>query len=128
MSRLSEQLFAAIESGKVDEVATLLKNGAKIDTKDAQGRTALIKTASLGKIHIIKVLLAKKAKIDVKDGSGWAPLVHTFAKFRLDGAKLLMSKGAKASVADKYICSALNLMMKLGDKKTARHIDANLTE
>ena len=64
----------------------------------------------------------------MKDDSGWTPLVHAFVEFRLDGAKLLVFKGAKTSVADKYTYSPLNLMMKLGDKKTARLIDANLTK
>ncbi len=35
MSSLNEQLFAAIEKGDVDEVATLLKNGASVNAKDS---------------------------------------------------------------------------------------------
>ena len=31
----NEQLFAAIELGKVDEVAVLLKNGASVNAKDS---------------------------------------------------------------------------------------------
>ena len=48
MSSLNEQLFAAIESGKVEEVATLLKNGASVDAKDSQGRPALVLAAQKG--------------------------------------------------------------------------------
>lgn len=87
--------------------------------------------AQNGYTGIVKLLLRKGAKvdaIDARDGSGWTPRVHAFAEFRLDGAKLLVSEGAKASITDKYTYSPLNLMMKLGNKKTARLIDANLTE
>ncbi len=36
MSSLNEQLFAAIEPGNVDEVASLLKKGASVNAKDSQ--------------------------------------------------------------------------------------------
>ncbi len=36
MSSLNEQLFAAIESGNVDEVDVLLKKGASINAKDEE--------------------------------------------------------------------------------------------
>ena len=74
------------------------------------------------------MLISKGADVNAKDKQGWTPLVHAFAELHIDGAKLLESKGAKASVADKYTYSPLNLMIKLGDKKTARLIDSSLTE
>ena len=43
-----ELLFAAIEKGNVDEVATLLKNGASVNAKDSQGRQALMVAAQKG--------------------------------------------------------------------------------
>lgn len=41
MRSLNEQLFAAIESGNVDEVAALLKNGASVNAKDSHDRIAI---------------------------------------------------------------------------------------
>ena len=52
MSNLNGQLFAAIEKGNIDEIATLLKNGTGVNAKDSQGRTVLIKATALSKIHM----------------------------------------------------------------------------
>ena len=59
MSSLNEQLFAAIESGKVEEVAMLLKNGASVNANDSQGRTALMVAAQNGYTGIVKLLLRR---------------------------------------------------------------------
>jgi hypothetical protein len=81
-----------------------------------------------GSVEEVAALLKRGASVNAKDKQGWTPLVHAFAEMHIDGAKLLMSKGAKASATDKYTYSPLNLMMNLGDKKTAKLLDTKFIE
>ncbi len=106
----------AAQKGYTGIVKLLLRKGAKVDAKGAQGRTALIKAASLGKIHIVKALLAKKAKMDGRDTGGKvkAPQKSSVGSFKLpedmpapsSHAALLAiynKKGAKLADLAKYV-------------------------
>jgi ankyrin repeat protein len=66
----NELLFAAIESGNKLEVARFLKEGANANSKDAQGRTALMLAATKGESTIIKTLVKAGAKVEEKDEQG----------------------------------------------------------
>jgi uncharacterized protein len=62
-------LHNAVYSGHADIVAELIKRGAKVDSKDAKGRTALlIYAASAGSnLQIVRILLAAGADLQLED-------------------------------------------------------------
>ena len=60
--------------GHSQVVESLLSKGAKIDSKDMNGKTPLSLAATEGHPQVVESLLSKGAKIDSKDRNGNTPL------------------------------------------------------
>ena len=86
----------------------LFENGADVDAKDNEGRTALFWAASNGRVEVVKVLIENGANVDVKDENGktalhWAALYGHF-----DVANFLIEKGADVDAKNIYSKTALH--------------------
>jgi ankyrin repeat protein len=93
-------------------VALLAANGATIDTRDAEGQTALFKAAAYGQITTVKVLLMLQANVNLADATGATPLgiakANNFPQIveilRLqhgdDGTSLMSGSGKNGVVAE----------------------------
>ena len=60
--------------GNPDKVRRLLRLGADVDHRDAQGKTALHRAAKAGFTVTMDVLLEHGASVDIEDGKGETPL------------------------------------------------------
>ncbi len=75
-------LILAVDDGQPEIVELLLKNGAKLESRNEYGVTALNEAAlrdglpEAARIEIIKLLLAKGARTDVVDVTGNTALMH----------------------------------------------------
>jgi hypothetical protein len=67
----SEGLLDAAKHGRKDQVESLLKQGAPLETKDKEGRTPLLLAAQYGHVSTVQLLLAKGARPDARDNRGW---------------------------------------------------------
>src|SRR5580700_1359604 len=67
---LGPDLLSFAKRGEIRSVRTLLENGAAIESKDKDGRTALMLAAQHGHVDIVSLLLDKGAKADARDGEG----------------------------------------------------------
>jgi ankyrin repeat protein len=85
-------LFDAARTGHVERVRALLAQGAKADTRDKLGRTALHWAALGGHVELVRLLLDAGAPADAPDKSGWTPL--SLIEDSVDVAKLLLAHGA----------------------------------
>src|SRR5208283_1893942 len=63
----NRELMQAAEKGQLEEVTRLLNEGADVNAKDQQGKTALILAASKGQLPVTKLLLDKGADVNAKD-------------------------------------------------------------
>ena len=81
-------------------VESALAQGAAIDTRDGNGRTALSWAAFHGDIPMIRLLLSHGAGIDVADKGGRTPLIWAAIVNRPASASFLLKSGADASVTD----------------------------
>jgi ankyrin repeat protein len=86
----------------------LLKQGARVNTLDSEGRTPLQHAVYRGEVDIVRALLAKKADSDIRGDGYQTPLMEALAYFRqsptsdyLEIARLLIHSGIDANARDK---------------------------
>ncbi|MEK6745729.1 MAG: ankyrin repeat domain-containing protein [Pseudomonadota bacterium] len=105
----STPLIKAASNGNLQEVAELLADGAPVNGRDSEKRTALIAAAYLGKNEICALLLDNAASLAQKDKDGYSALDFAAARGLVDTVKLLLSKSKQPDV---YYHTHYAMMMK----------------
>ena len=85
----------------------ILKAGANINAKDADGMTALMHAASFARDKVTKLLLKHGADVKIRDSSGKTALMYAADHEKDDVAKLLLEHGADVNAKDKSGNTAL---------------------
>jgi ankyrin repeat protein len=99
----NEQLFNSIQAGNLDQIQSLLNDGADINFIGEMGVTPLFYACKNSNIKIIKFLLNNGASIDlqIKD-SGFTPLHFAAQEGQFDILKLLVESGANVNAKDDW--------------------------
>ncbi|MDP2029876.1 MAG: ankyrin repeat domain-containing protein [Thiobacillus sp.] len=71
---MSQELFAAAQSGDAAQIQQLLAAGADHAATDEAGETALMLAAREGHVDAIKALIAAGADVNAKSPQGWTAL------------------------------------------------------
>ena len=95
MLEKNEALLQAACDGDVFKVKSLLEQGADINAKDKNGRTALILATEKGYVEIVKVLLEHGADVNAIDKNCNVPLSLAKEKGHSEIAQLLKQAGAR---------------------------------
>ncbi len=93
-------LIAAVQ-GDTEKVEILLKEGADVNSKDNNDRTALIRVSSRGHIDVVKLLLDRGADINARSKTGETALLSASGRGGLDVIKLLLEHGADVTAKNK---------------------------
>lgn len=72
-----KKMHEAAKNGNVDAVRAQLRRGAKIERRDAEGKTPLHWAAQNGHIEVVKLLIEAGADINNKSIVGRTPLDDT---------------------------------------------------
>ncbi|XP_055838337.1 ankyrin-3-like [Episyrphus balteatus] len=88
-------LHCATENGDLEIVKVLLKKGANVNFKTADGLTSLHLACKTGNVEIIDLLLSSNADINAREHNKLTPLYIAVENSRREAAKLLMDHGAK---------------------------------
>lgn len=101
--RFPEQyvFLAACSCGDLEEVAALLEKGADVNTKNADGMTALHQAVIDENFEMVEYLLEHGAEIDAQDNEGWSPLMAGVSCNFLDIVRCLLQTGA-----DPVLCNS----------------------
>jgi ankyrin repeat protein len=91
---------ASVEEDDAAGVQLLLKHKARVDARDAQGRSALHEAAFAGHVEIIQALLAAHADPQARDGKGRTPLLAAARGARLPAIDALAAAAADISAVD----------------------------
>jgi ankyrin repeat protein len=101
---------AQIEFDYIDGAKLLVENGAALETRDAQGRTALHYAAMNHLPKCVNYLLGKGAAVDAPDKSGYTPLLlavgpppkssYSTSDYQREVIALLLAKGANLNAVD----------------------------
>ena len=100
-------LMIAAQNGDLAELKRLIKEGAKIDETDEDGKTALFYAILNDEIYAAQTLITAKAKVNHAANGGATPLM-TAARFKRDQIiPKLLTAGAKINEQDKFGKTAL---------------------
>jgi ankyrin repeat protein len=81
--------MATIVANRKDVAELLLANGAKVNARNNDGRTALHEAADAGNKDVLELLLANKADVNAKANNGDTPLHVAMIHGYKDIAELL---------------------------------------
>jgi ankyrin repeat protein len=73
---VSQELFAAAQSGDAALLRSLLQTGSSHAALDQAGETALMRAAHSGHLEAVQVLLAFGAEVNFKSEQGWTALAR----------------------------------------------------
>ncbi|MGA2891141.1 MAG: ankyrin repeat domain-containing protein [Terracidiphilus sp.] len=83
-------------------------HGVNVETRERDGKTALIEAAFDGQMEAMKPLLSNGAKTEDTDNRGQTALIWTAEFDQVSAAKLLLSQGANIHAKDKQGQTALH--------------------
>lgn len=116
---LGDEFAIAIESGDLEKVQSLVKNGAKADTNIDYGDhklTPLMKATWDGQEEIAKFLLESDADVNARDSAnGDTPLFYAVQRNRHNLARLFISSGAEINVRNTREFTPVHLAAAAGD-------------
>jgi len=106
---LNVQLYRAAREGRLAEIQPLLKRGADIEARFADGeiwpyvmddikRTPLMASAMNGKIDVMMLLLKKGASLEATDDYGNTALITAATEGQTEAVRVLLRKGANINV------------------------------
>lgn len=101
-------LMKAARAGHDDLVKILLNAGCPIDTKDADGHTALFEALVEGRLSTVKLLLDEGADINLRPNFGQTALGRAVYSGNVDLVNLLLERGENADGRDGYGGTALS--------------------
>ena len=107
-------LRVAGENNHLSIVKKLIAHGAKLNTIDSIGDTALIRSSFWGRVAIVQVLLEAGADPNLAGAGGMTPLLWAIYWDELDTAEVLLKGGADVNLVNRAGISPLELAARRG--------------
>jgi ankyrin repeat protein len=129
---INGQFVLAARAGQVARVATLLEDGAKVNSRDRNGDTPLNMAAAKGNSDLVDVLLKAEADVNLANLAGVTPLMGAAFSGNAAILRKLLAKGARIEPLDRVKKNAATYaagngcadcvaeLLKAGDKVNAR--------
>ncbi|MBN2370216.1 MAG: ankyrin repeat domain-containing protein [Vicinamibacteria bacterium] len=112
----NSSLVCAARRGRTDEVLSLLRAGADVDSRDTQGRTALLRATTAGRRDVVKILISAEADVDAADRNGLTPLFEAVRLGHIEAARDLLEAGADPDPRYREIGTPLDVAERQGDR------------
>ena len=107
-------LHDACTKGNIEDVQSLLGQGADINRRNADHDTALLVAMRNGKLEVAKALIESSADVNSRTKTGWTPLMVASRNGYRDIAELLLYHGADVNAKDEDLWTALHLASSNG--------------
>lgn len=104
---MNQQLIAAAEKGDTATVLRLLKEGAKLNARDARGRTAVMAATQANKVATVKALVEAGADINIRDNRLDNPFLYAGAEGLLEILKVLTPAKPNTRITNRFGGTAL---------------------
>jgi ankyrin repeat protein len=117
-----QKLFEAVRSDSVATIEELIRGGFDIETRDEQGRTALLLATQLNNVKAAQVLIDAGANVNAKDNIDDSPFLYAGAEGRLEILRMTLEHGADLSSVNRYGGTALIPAAHHGHVETVREL------
>ena len=107
MKALTEQLIRAAEAGDTPAVQRLLKEGADINGRDAQGRTPVMAATHGNRVETVRALIQAGADINIRDNRLDNPFLYAGAEGLLEILRLTIDAKADTKLTNRFGGTAL---------------------
>ena len=107
LTKAGEQLLDAVSKQDSDAVRMLLTQGADIETRDSNGRTALLLATHHNAIEVARLLIDAGADVNAMDNITDSPYLYAGAEGRLEILRMTLEYGADLSSINRYGGTAL---------------------
>ena len=115
-------LLDAARSGDTATLARLLGGGTPVDSRDAQGRTALLLATRANQVAAARLLITRGADVNAKDAIQDSPFLYAGAEGRLEILRLTLASGADTRSTNRYGGTALIPAAHHGHVETVREL------
>lgn len=106
-NNMKQLFFQAVEEGNMDEMNNLIQQGIDINSRDPQGRTAIMIATYKNNTTIVKRLIELGADIHIQDDLKNNPFLYAGAEGYLDILRLTIDAGADPKILNRYGGTAL---------------------
>jgi ankyrin repeat protein len=115
-------LVGAVDAGDMAALWRLLDAGVPVDTRDAQGRTALLAATHANRIDAARLLIERGADVNAKDEMQDSPFLYAGAQGRLEILRMTLAAGADLKSTNRYGGTALIPAAHHGHVETVREL------
>jgi ankyrin repeat protein len=115
-------LLDAAATGDTATLKRVLDAGVPVDTRDAQGRTALLVATHADQVDVARLLIARGADVNAKDAIQDSPFLYAGARGRLAILRLTLAAGADLASTNRYGGTALIPAAHYGHVDTVREL------
>lgn len=115
-------VVGAAEAGDVAALRQLLDAGDPVDTRDAQGRTALLAATHADRIDAARLLIDRGADVNARDAMQDSPFLLAGARGRLEILRMTLAAGADLKSTNRYGGTALIPAAHYGHVETVREL------
>ena len=117
-----QRFFDAVGNGSLEIIENMVLAGFDIDTRDDQGRTALLLATRLNKVEVARLLIEAGADVNAKDNIDDSPFLYAGAEGRLEILRMTLEHGADLSSVNRYGGTALIPAAHHGHVETVREL------
>ncbi|MDO9095218.1 MAG: ankyrin repeat domain-containing protein [Rubrivivax sp.] len=115
-------LVRAAAAGDLAALRRLLDAGVPVDTRDAQGRTALLAATHADRVDAARLLIGRGADVNAKDQMQDSPYLLAGAQGRLVILRMTLAAGADLKSTNRYGGTALIPAAHYGHVETVREL------
>jgi len=110
-------LIHAVSNAKQQKelVATLLKNGANVNTANDYGWTPIMEAVIKDDFETLEMLISYGADVNVTTSQGWTPLMWAIKRSNLDIVKYLLSNNTDINMLTEDGKTALHISIETGN-------------